>query len=255
MTQNTNSDQPLEGEGTGGVTPSPTDGSGATQAEATTTSRKRGLFTPRNIIAALLAIALIVALSLYFFKDDVLGPADAKPIPEGALLVVPDNVDGGKANEDYNMGEAVEDDTAPTYKEPENIADYRLVDEEDGQVYFKTPIDGPCARSTSGGILPPDNYMHSCYYEQNGSVFYTSHAVIGPRTGALENIQFLKVGQAVTLDGVEYEVTSVQAFPRDKLPNYLFEPGVIGLVTCHLDASVKEYDDYTKTDVVLLKEK
>lgn len=208
--------------------------------------------TWKKVAAGLLALVLLGSLLGYFFKDEILEDAPAKPIAEGKVIIVPDPVDGGKPNEEFKIGKAVNDKTAPRYEDPADISKYREVD-SNGNVFLKAPVEGRCRLNTEDGILPPDNYLHVCYYEKNGAVFYTSHAVIGPRTGALENIQFLKVGQPVTLDGVKYEVTSVSIFPSTKLPNYLFKPGVIGLVTCHIDSSVKSYEDYTKTDIVLLK--
>lgn len=238
------------------------------------------------IVSGLVALGLIVGGFLFFTKDDKKAPTvDNQPpavaLPKGSVITIPDNLDGGLPNKEYEKvrkqqnakfdkekaakekadakkrdEQKVKTHSAPLpkYADPTSLEKYRVV-QPDGTVVLKAPVDGKCAMSSRGGILPPQNYMHVCHYEQNGAVFYTSHAVVGPRTGALENIQYLKKGQVVTLEGVDYIVSDVLVFPANKLPEYLFRPGVVALVTCHIDASVKTYNDFTKTDIVLLKRK
>lgn len=208
--------------------------------------------------AIIAAVALVVGVLYFTGKDDkTKEPAAAvaaAPIAKGKFIIVPDNLDGGKPNSDKKIGDPVKDDTAPKYADPSNLSDYRIV-KEDGSVLLKSPLDGPCALNALGNVLPPSNYMHSCYYEKNGAVIYTSHAVIGNRTGALENIQYLKAGQIVTLDGVEYKVTRVGTFDANNLPEYLLKKGTVSLLTCHIDSSTKTFEDFTKTDVAFLEKK
>lgn len=235
------------------------------------------------LVAGVVALGLILGGFLFFGKDKDKSPENnsqpAVALPKGAVITIPDNLDGGLPNKEYEKArkaeatkfdkEKAKKDAAkksdenkvktkeapqPKYADPTNLEKYRVV-QDDGTVVLKAPVDGKCAVSTRGGILPPQNYMHVCHYEQNGAVFYTSHAVVGPRVGALENIQYLKKGQVVTLEGVDYIVSDILVFPANKLPEYLFQPGIVALVTCHIDASVKTYNDFTKTDIVLLKRK
>lgn len=203
---------------------------------------------------------LILALVIggWLFKKS-LEPDPVVPVPVGSILTVPDNTDYGMSNEDEQariaeeQAEQGEDASAPSYSMPE-LDDYREI-LDDGQVVINSPIDGQCPVTSRGTIGAPDNYMHSCWFEQNGAVYYTSHAVIGPRTGALENIKHLEIGQTVTLDGEQYVVSEVKTFNQVNLPPYMFQPGKIGLITCHLDDSVKSFEDISKTDVVMLEKK
>lgn len=204
-------------------------------------------------IAAAIVLAVVGYLAL-FGNEFITSPAPANPIEKGKFIIVPDNLDGGKPNSEKKIGEAVKDDSAPDYSDPTNLSDYRIV-QDDNTVLLKSPLDGPCALNALGNVLPPSNYMHSCYYEKNGAVIYTSHAVIGNRTGALENIQYLKIGQTVTLDGVEYKVTKVATYNAKNLPEYLLKKGTVALLTCHIDGSTKSFEDFTKTDVAFLEKK
>lgn len=209
-------------------------------------SKKSLMYLAIGVFSIVLIGLLITGLSM------TKGPDAVKPVEVGKVIIVPDRLDKGAPNEEFKIGKAVNDKTAPKYEEPEDISKYREV-ADDGTVYLKSPVVGRCAMSFEGGIKPPKNFMESCYYEKNGAVVYTSHAVIGPRTGALENISALKNGDPVTIDGVKYKVKSYNKYKTKELPEELFVKGNIGLVTCHLDDTVKKFEDYTHTDVTLLE--
>lgn len=216
--------------------------------------KKRSLWW---LIGGVILIILLVVGGLLFKNS--LDNKPVEPLPVGAIITVPDNTDYGMSNEEEQerilseQADQASDDSAPSYSNP-TLDEYREV-KSDGTVVINSPIDGQCPVTARGTIGAPDNYMHSCWFEQNGAVYYTSHAVIGPRTGALENIKHLEVGQIVTLDGEDYEVTELKTFNAISLPPYMFKPGMIGLITCHIDDSVKSFEDFSKTDVVMLEKK
>lgn len=213
---------------------------------------RKGLYWGLGGVAIVLAIVGIL-FNMGVFNP---GPGPSKPIAEGAIIQLPDNTDGGLDNAEKvkKWGEQQEDKSAPEYVDPSDLSNYRIVN-DDGTVTLRVPLDGPCRVRDNGNVLPPANFLHVCYYEDNGAIFYTSHAVIGPRTGALENIRYLQPGNEVLLAGDVYLVESIYTFRDDMLPEFLFKPGVIALVTCHLDSSVKTFDDFTKTDFVKLVRK
>lgn len=211
------------------------------------------------VIAAALAVAAILAVALWPKGNDRPSPEPAPVIPAGSFIEVPDNRDSGVANDKYvkNIGKT-DSGKSPegfTYEDPTNMDDYRVVD-ANGRATMRIPLDGECKVLDNGAIGAPSNYRHACYYKSGVSVAYTSHAVRGPRVGALENIRFLKVGQTVNLNGETYKVERVEVHPAVALPPYLFHPtdgvGRVMLVTCHLDDRVESGEPFTKTDVVTL---
>lgn len=117
------------------------------------------------------------------------------------------------------------------------------------------PITGECPVDENNIIGAPEDYTTGCRYEaERGGVAYLGHSVRGPRTGAFERVAELEVGDKVLIDDREFEVARVSDFPVDKLPDYLWNPGVLSLVTCTIDSQSDAGGDWTTDTVVSLKE-
>lgn len=124
--------------------------------------------------------------------------------------------------------------------------------------FLKVPIvDTPCPIEASGAIGAPDDYTTACRFKIGEAEAIISHAVRGAEFGVFEHLDLLKVGQEVNLDGVWYEVESVDIYENTKLPQDIFKGDTKTLITCTL-MDIHEEDPaapWTHNTVVKLKEK